>query len=49
MSPFTDGFHTLSSAGPFTLIDVKQLDTSLSLNSLRIAGIIRRRWQTLKP
>ncbi len=48
MAPFTDGFHTLAAAGPVTLIDVKLMDSSLRLNALRIAGIIRRRWRDRK-
>jgi hypothetical protein len=42
MAPFDQGFHTLSPAGPVTLIDVKRMTNSLADNAVRIRGIARR-------
>ena len=42
MAPATDGLHTLASAGPVTLIDVKELHASLLGNVIGLRGIIRR-------
>ncbi|MGI4745021.1 MAG: glucosamine inositolphosphorylceramide transferase family protein [Janthinobacterium lividum] len=41
MAPFTDGFHTLASAGPVTLIDVKRMDASLHGKTMRLRGIVQ--------
>lgn len=41
MAPFTDGFHTLSTAGPVTLIDVKRMDATLAGKTRRLRGIVR--------
>jgi len=45
MAPFNEGFHTLSSAGPVTLIDVKRTETSFYGETIRIRGVLRRRWR----
>lgn len=41
-TPFTDGFHTLSSAGNVTLIDVKRCEDSLSRLPIDALGRVRR-------
>lgn len=41
MAPFTDGFHTLATAGPVTLIDVKRMDASLRGKTMRLRGIVQ--------
>lgn len=41
MAPFTDGFHTLATAGPVTLIDVKCMDASLHGKAMRLHGIMQ--------
>ena len=43
MAPFTDGLHTLATAGPVTLIDVKRMDASLSGKTARLGGIVEQR------
>jgi hypothetical protein len=43
MAPFTEGLHTLASAGPVTLIDVKRTEASVHGEIVRIRGVIRRR------
>ncbi len=43
MEPFTDGLHTLSAAGPVTLIDVKLRDRSLGGKAIDVGGRGRRR------
>jgi hypothetical protein len=43
MAPFTEGFHTLASAGPVTLIDVKRTEASFRGETVRIRGVLRRR------
>lgn len=43
MAPCTDGLHTLSAAGPVTLIDVKRMDASLRGKWSRLDGVIRQR------
>jgi hypothetical protein len=45
MAPFTDGLHTLATAGPVTLVDVKRMDASMSAKTARIRGVVRRRLQ----
>jgi hypothetical protein len=45
MAPFTEGFHTLASAGPVTLIDVKRTEASFYGETIRIQGVLRRRWR----
>lgn len=42
MAPATDGLHTLSSAGPVTLIDVKELHASWRGKAVGLRGIVRR-------
>ena len=41
MTPFVDGLHTLSEAGPVTLIDVNRMDVSLRAKTARLGGIAR--------
>jgi hypothetical protein len=41
MSPHVDGLHTLSAAGPVTLIDVKRMDATLHGKTARLHGIAR--------
>jgi hypothetical protein len=43
MAPFTEGLHTLATAGSVTLIDVKRMDVSLHGKLGRVDGIIRQR------
>jgi hypothetical protein len=43
MAPFTQGLHTLASAGPVTLIDVKRTEASLYGEAIRIRGVLQRR------
>jgi hypothetical protein len=45
MAPFTEGLHTLASAGPVTLIDVKRTEASFYGEAVRIQGVLRRRWR----
>jgi hypothetical protein len=45
MAPFTEGLHTLASAGPVTLIDVKRTEASFYGEAIRIQGVLRRRWR----
>ncbi len=40
LAPFTDGLHTLSAAGPVSLIDVKRIDASAQARALRLGGIM---------
>jgi hypothetical protein len=42
LSPFLDGLHTLSAAGPVSLIDVKQIDDSWLANAVRLRGVVTR-------
>ena len=43
MAPFTEGLHTLATAGSVTLIDVKRMDVSLHGKLGRVDEIIRQR------
>jgi hypothetical protein len=43
LSPFLDGLHTLSAAGPVSLIDVKHVDDSWRGNAVRLRGVVSRR------
>ncbi len=42
VAPYTAGLHTLTSAGPYSLIDVKRVTSSIYANTIRIRGIARR-------
>lgn len=42
VAPFENGLHTLSAAGPVSLIDVKQVDNSWFGNAVRLRGVISR-------
>jgi hypothetical protein len=46
-TPFLDGCHTLSAAGPVTLIDVKQLRFSPRALTMRPMRDLRRAWHAL--
>lgn len=48
MAPYDDGLHTLSAAGPFTLIDVKRMDASLRGKAMRLGGLVRHRLGTAR-
>jgi hypothetical protein len=39
MAPYTDGLHTMATAGPVTLIDVKRMDATLHGKMARMRGI----------
>ena len=43
MAPYSDGLHTLSTAGLVTLIDVKRMDASLYATTARLRGIVKRK------
>jgi hypothetical protein len=43
MAPYVDGLHTLSAVGDMTLLDVKQMDASLSAKTSRLYHIVRRK------
>jgi hypothetical protein len=45
MAPFTEGLHTLAAAGPVTLIDVKRTEASFYGETVRIRGVLKRRWR----
>jgi hypothetical protein len=47
MAPFTEGLHTLASAGSVTLIDVKRMDASLYGKTARLGGIVEQRLKRL--
>lgn len=40
--PFTDGLHTVSSAGPVTLVDFKLIEDSWRGNIVRLKGVLSR-------
>jgi hypothetical protein len=42
MAPFTEGLHTLATAGPVTLIDVKRMDASFHGKAARLGGIVEQ-------
>jgi hypothetical protein len=42
MAPFTDGLHTLATAGSVTLIDVKRMDASFHGKAARLGGIVEQ-------
>ena len=42
MAPFTHGLHTIAAAGPFTLVDVKDMQGSLRASAVGLRGIARR-------
>jgi hypothetical protein len=42
MAPFAQGLHTLATAGPVTLIDVKRMDASLHGKMARLGGIVEQ-------
>jgi hypothetical protein len=46
MAPCSDGLHTLSEAGPVTLIDVKRMDASLRGKTRRLRGVAGRWWRS---
>lgn len=48
-APYTDGFHTLSAAGPVTLIDVKQRRFSLHGLAMRPLRDLRRTIGAVRP
>jgi hypothetical protein len=43
LAPYTDGIHTIASAGPVTLIDCKRVDQTAAANVARILGLVRQR------
>ena len=45
-APFVEGLHTLSSCGPFTLIDVKRIDRSLQGRLIDVGARLARRRAT---
>ena len=41
-NPYVEGLHTVSAAGPLSLIDVKRTDNSWRANAVRIRGVVSR-------